>query len=318
MADLLHSYGPDNVLTLLTTTMEKRRQGKGIQDAVYDGRPMLNWLHNEHRTTEDGGSNITVPVLFEANGKTNFYDGFQTINTDPVEGHTQASYEWKQAAVPIAVSGRESEIQNTGRSAALRLVDAKMKQADSDIMDTVNKAFFAASVATNSIATLVTTIDATSTIGQINSTSVSAWQSLVTTSGSFSARGLSDMETTWNTLQGRGARTNLIMTDVTNFGRYVGTLQPQQRFTGKVGNGTFENMMFKSAPVTFDLAATSNVMYFLDSNVLEFIVHANRNFTQTDWRTPTNQDSKVKHILLGGELIALNRRYLGKMISLTA
>ena len=318
MADNVHSHGPANVETLLTTTLEKRRTGKGIQDAVFNGRPLLNWLHNEHRTTEDGGATIIVPIMHEGNGKTSWYDGFGTLNVDPVEGHTTAQYQWKQAAVPISVSGRESEIQNTGPSAAHRLVDAKIQQADKDIMDTVNKAFFAASVAPNAIGTLVTTIDATSTIGEINSTTTTNWQALVTTGGSMSAQGLSDMETTWNTLQGRGSQTGLIITDSTNYGRYVGLLQPQQRFQGKVGNGTFANMMFKSAPVTFDLAATSNVMYFLDSNVLEFVVHSNRDFTQTDWVRPANQDAKTKHILLGAELIALNRRYLGKITSLAA
>lgn len=318
MPDKVHSHGVDNVETLLTTTLEKRRTGKGIQDAVYNGRPLLNWLHNENRTTEDGGATIVVPIMHQANGKTAWYHGFGTVNTDPVEGHTTAQYQWKQAAVPIAVSGRETEIQNTGRSAVIRLVDAKIRQADSDIMDTVNKAFFANTVIANAIGTLVTSIDATSTIGEINSTSTTNWQSLVTTGGSFAAQGLVDMENTWNTLQGRGAMTGLIITENTNYGRYVSSLQPQQRFQGKVGNGTFANMMFKSAPVTFDLAATSNVMYFLDSNVLEFIAHSNRDFVQTDWVRAVNQDAKVKHILLGAELVVLNRRYLGKITNLAA
>lgn len=316
MADTILTRGA-TVTTLLTTTLEKRRAGKGIQDAVYNARPLLNWLHNEHRTTEDGGATILVSVMSEANGKTTFYDGFDTLNTQPVEGFTQAQYTWKQAAVPVSVSGRESEIQNTGPSAVIRLVDAKMKQADMDIRDTVNKAFFAASPGSKDIGSLVTSIDATSTIGEINSTNNSWWQSLVTTGGSFAAQGLSDMETTWNTLEGRGAKTGLIITENTTYGRYVGSLQPQQRFSGQVGNGTFANMMFKSAPVTFDLAATSGVMYFLDSNVLEFVVHKNRDFVPTEWVKPSNQDAKVMHILLGAELVVLNRRYLGKITSIT-
>lgn len=317
MADTLHTHGPGNVDTLLATTLEKRRKSKGIQDAIFNKMVLLSHLHDKNRTTEDGGASLVVPIMYEGNGKSKFYDGYETLNTDSADGITTAQYQWKQAATPISVSGKEAIVQNAGESAAFRIVDAKMMQAELDLKDKINQAFFAASPAAKDIGSLVTTIDATSTIGDINSTTYSWWQSKVTTGGSFAAQGLSDMETTWNALSGRGSVTDLILTEDTTYSRYVKSLQPQQRFQGKVGNGTFENVMFKSAPVAFDLAATSGVMYFLNSMFLEFVVHSKRDFVLTEWREPASQDAKLKHLLLAAELVASNRRMLGKITSIT-
>jgi len=319
MADTLFTWGPGNVTTLLTTTMEKRR-GQ-IADAVFNEMVLLSFLHDKHRTTVDGGASIVMPIMSESNSTAQFYDGYEQLDTTPQEGHTSANYQWKQASTSVSVSGKEERVQNVGSSIVHRIVTAKQRQAELSIRDKINKAFFAAAPASKDIGSLVTTIDATSTIGDINSTNNSWWQATSTASGSFAAQGLADMRTLWNTLAQRNpvGGTDLIITTSSVFEFYEGSLQPQQRFQGSVSaNGSFENLMFKSSPVTFDAAATSGVMYFINSGALEFISQARTNFVLTEFVKPANQDAKVAQLLFAGELTTNNRRKLGKLTGITA
>jgi hypothetical protein len=258
--------------------------------------------------------------LYEENKTSQFYDGYEVLDTTPQDGHTSAQYQWKLGSTSISVSGKEAEVQNMGPSAVFRIVDAKIRQAELSLRDLINAGFFAASPASKDVGSLVTTIDATSTIGEVNSTSNSWWQSTVTTGGSFAGQGLSDMRTTWNTLSQKNPAggPDLLVTTASVFGSYEGSLQPQQRFSGKVGNGAFENLLFKSAPVVHDADCTSGVMYFLDSRALEYIVKSGRDFVMTEFVKPANQDAKVAQLLVAGELVTNNRRKLGKITGITA
>jgi hypothetical protein len=320
MADTLHSWGPANVDTLLTTTMEKRRKSKGIHDNIFNEMVVLSHLYDKKKVTEDGGATLLVPIMYEANNTAQFFDGYEQLDTTPQEGHTTGQYQWKQAAVSVSVSDKEENVQNQGPSAVFRIVDAKSKQAELSLRDLINAGFFTASPASKAVGSLVTTIDATSNIGEINSTTYSWWQSTVTTGGSFAAQGLADMRDTWNTVSQKtpGGGPDLIVTTATVYGYYEGTLQPQQRYSGKVGDGSFENLLFKSAPVTHDADCTSGVMYFLDSRALEYVVKSGRDFVMTPFVKPSNQIAKVAQFMVVGELVTSNRRKLSKITSITA
>jgi hypothetical protein len=300
--------------------MEKRRKSRGIHDNIFNDMVVLSHLHDKNKVTEDGGASLIVPLLYEENKTSQFYDGYEVLDTTPQDGHTSAQYQWKLGSTSISVSGKEAEVQNMGPSAVFRIVDAKIRQAELSLRDLINAGFFAASPASKDVGSLVTTIDATSTIGEVNSTSNSWWQSTVTTGGSFAGQGLSDMRTTWNTLSQKNPAggPDLLVTTASVFGSYEGSLQPQQRFSGKVGNGAFENLLFKSAPVVHDADCTSGVMYFLDSRALEYIVKSGRDFVMTEFVKPANQDAKVAQLLVAGELVTNNRRKLGKITGITA
>lgn len=322
MADDLFTWGPANVATLLTTTMENR-DIKEVQDAVFSKQVLLDYLQKKNRVSRSGGASIIVPISSSSNSTAGFYNGYDVINTTPQDNDTAAQFTWKQAAASVSVSGRESRIQNNGKYAVIDLVQQKIKEAEKALRNAITTGLFAASPATNDIGSLVTSIDATSTIGDINSTTYSFWQATSTASGSFAAQGLSDMRTLWNTLEQRGmdtpTPTDMILTTSAIYNYYEGALQAQQRFTdSRSANGSFENLMFRSAPVKYDAAATSGVMYFLNSDCMELDVHSATDFIMTEWVKPSNQDARVAQFLVGLELVIKNRRKLGKLTSVTA
>ena len=320
MADTLFTMGPGYVTTLLATTMSNR-DIKDIQDAVFNDLVLIKHLQSKNSVRRAGGATITVPIRLAKNSTAGHYDAFETIDTTPQDELTMAQYKWKQYAASVAVSGREERIQNQGQWAVLDLVQSKIKGAEESLKDNINTALFAATPAADQLGSLVTGIDESSTIGEINSSTYSGWQASSTTSGSFTAQGLSDMRSLWAELEQKApsAPTDLLLTTSAVYNYYEGALQAQQRYQSNgTGNGSFQDLMFRSAPIKYDAACTSGVMYFLNSKAMELCIHSGTDFIMRDWVMPANQDAKVALFMVGLELVIKSRRKLGKMITISA
>lgn len=311
MADTTFTYGPSNVTTLLSLSMEKRK--KDIADAVFNQIPTFEFLNSEGRVLEDGGVSIVAPLMTSRSTAAGFYDGYGELDVTPQDPFTSTQYKWKQAYASISVNGREVA-QNQGAGRIANLVESKQMHAEKSLKDVINEGLHASSPGSEDITSLVTLIDATSTIGDINSTSNSYWQSLVTTGGVFASQGVADWRTTANTLMLRGGSPKLILTTQTVHEAYEGTLVPQKRYANdSTGNARFNDIMFGDMKVRFDGQCASGVSYFLDPNALALYVHENRNFTLDEWVKIPDQDARVTQLFVMLELAAINRRLLAKV-----
>lgn len=315
--DTTFTHGVTNVTTLLTTTLENRR--KDLQDNIFNDLATFKFLQKKGQIIIDGGATIVVPLMYAKNTTAQFYNGYDQLDTTPQEGFTTAQYKWKESAVSISVSNREENIQNTGDSVALNIVDQKITQAEMSLKDLLNTQLYASTAASDELATFVTTVDATTSIGDINSTSFSFWQSLITTGGSFAAQGRSDMLTTYNTLITRGAAPDFLVSNPTVHAFYEGSLVPQIRWTStSVGDSSFGELKFKNTPYFFDTAATSGVIYMLNSKHLQLYVSSRNNLRLTEFVKPGNQTAKVAQLIWAAELTTNNRRRLAKIDTITA
>lgn len=319
MPDTLFTMGPDNVDTLLATTVSNIREE--LTDEVFNSNPTFAYLNSKGRMMLDGGASIVEPLMYGKNTTAQAYDGYELLDTTPQGGITAAQYKWKQYAVTVSVSGKESEIQNAGKEQMINLVTAKVQQATMSLEDRLAIDLFAATQVSKKIGTLAILIDTTSTVGDVNSTTNSWWQGSVTASGSFAAQGLTDMRTTWNNISKYKPTgvPDFLVSDQATYERYEATVLPHLRIQNEqLGDLGFTNLKFKGATYAFDVNATSGVIYFLNSRNLRFAVHKNRNFATGQFVEPTNQDAKSKKLLWAGEMVVNSRRKLGKNTGITA
>lgn len=319
--ETLFNWGPGGNVGALITTTQENRDIKELQDAVFSRLTLFDYLSKKNRVRRGGGTSIIVPIRSSKNTTAGSYSNYQTIDVTPQDNETAAQFLYKQYAASISLSGKEERVQNKGKYEVIDLVRTKIEDAEKALQDKLNQDLFAASPAAQDIGSLVTSIDATSSIGQINSTTYSFWQSTNTTSGSFSAQGISDMRTLWNTLSQRQPSSvpDLILTTPTIHGYYEASLIAQQRYESNgTGNASFNKLMFKSSPVDMDAQATSGVMYFLNSDVMELVIDPDTDFKMTEWVKPANQDARVAQYLVALELVIRNRRKLGKLNTITA
>lgn len=308
-----------NFDALLSTTLANYRDK--LTDNVFTARPLTYWLMDKGRIrTESGGTKLVEQLIYGQNDTVKSYSGYETINLAPQEGISAAEYEWKQYAASIAISGIE-EAKNNGEHAIINLLEAKIMQAEESLREGFNQMFFADGTGNggkdwNGLGNLV---DDTTAVGGIDPATPGNgfWSSYVdSTAGALS---LLDMATAYNSVSVGNDHPDMVLTTQTLFEKYESLLQPQLRYTDtKTADAGFQNLLFKSAPVMYDVHAPAGTMFFLNSKYLKLVGHSDKWFTQTEFSRPENQDARFALIMCYGNLVVSNRKKQGKLEARTA
>lgn len=311
--------GNTNFDSLLSTTLANYRDQ--MTDNIFTARPLTNYLMDKGRIRMlDGGTKIVEPLVYGLNGTVGSYSGYDTISLTAQEGMSAAEYDWKQYAASIAISGIE-EAKNNGEAAIINLLEAKIMQAEESMREGFNQMFFADGTGNsakdwNGLGNIV---EASGTVGGINRATAGNefWQSYEeNTAGALT---LADMSTAYNSVSVGNDHPDMVLTTQTLFEKYESLLQPQLRYTdAKTADAGFQNLLFKSAPVTYDVHCTAGVVYFLNSKYLTLVGHTGKWFEQTDFVRPENLDARYALIMCYGNLTCRNAAKQGKLTARTA
>jgi len=266
----------------------------------------------------NGGTKIVEPLIYGTNSTVGSYSGYETLSLTPQEGISAAEFEWKQYAASIAISGIE-EAKNNGEQEIINLLEAKIMQAEESMRESFNQMFFAdgtgnSSKDWNGLGNLV---ESGNTVGGINSTTYSWWASKE--ENTSAALTLAQMSSLYNNVSVGNDHPDLLLTTQTLFEKYEALLQPQLRYTDtKTADAGFQNLLFKAAPVMYDVHCTSGVMYFLNTKYLTLVGHSSKWFQQTEFIRPEDLDARYALILTYGNLTCRNRKKQGKLTAKTA
>lgn len=316
--DVVFTYGPSNVTSLIATTLST--YGKTLADNIHKAIPAFAWLSIKKRVTEEGGATIVRSVVFGSNSTAAFYNSDDILDTTIQDNFTASQWQWRQAAASITVTGR-IELQNAGKAQVIDYAKAQIDNALASIKEQIDIKLFAASQIGPNITPLPAIITNSGTVGDISGTTNSWWQATSTSSGSFAARGLSDLRTAWDNVAVRmpAGGPDLILSDQTSYEAYEATLTPTVRYHDvNMGDLGFSNLKYKEAVWTWDPNASSGNIYLLNSKALELVQHSGRLFTMSEWVKPANQDLKVAQVFWAGELTTNNRRKLAVLTGVVA
>lgn len=292
----------------------------------------------------DGGVAIQIPLMY-ALGAADWYEGYDTLNTDPTDGITSAFFDWRQLAVPVAIS-RKEERQNASTDRIIDLLKSKIMQAELGIKETFSRATLQGSYASGGaditanassafngatgiepIFNLVSSSpSANKSIGNINGSTSTWWQNQATQSALTSANKASDflfeMDTQFNNAsKGPGGPPDFILCDRVTY-QLVKTayFQVYRTQAEKVGNFPFPNIEFNGAILTWDEFVPdvknntltpetgAGTVLFVNTKFLALKYDKETNFVATPFMKPVNQDARVAHILWMGNLCMSNRR----------
>ena len=304
---------------LLSTTLANYRDQ--LTDNIFTARPLTYFLMDKGRIRMvDGGTKIVEPLIYGANGTVASYSGYDTLSLTAQEGISAAEYEWKQYAASIAISGIE-ETKNNGEQAIINLLEAKIMQAEESMKEGFNQMFYADGTGNsgkdwNGLGNIV---EASGTVGGINRATAGNefWRSYE--ENSAGALDLADMSTAYNSVSVGNDHPDMVLTTQTLFEKYESLLQPQLRYTdAKTADAGFQNLLFKAAPVAYDVHCTAGVVYFLNSKYLTLVGHTGKWFAQTDFVRPENMDARYALIMAYGNLTCRNAKKQGKLTARTA
>ena len=309
--------GNSNFDTLLSTTLANYRST--LTDNVFTARPLTFKLMEKGRIRMlNGGTKIIEPLIYGQNDTVGSYSGFDTIALTPQTGISAAEYEWKQYAASISMSGIE-EAKNNGEQEIINLLEAKIMQAEESLREGFNQMFFADGTGNsgknwNGLANLV---EATGTVGNIDPTTNSWWASYE--ENTSAALTLAQMSTAYNTVSVGNDHPDVLLTTQTLFEKYEALLMPLLRYTdSKTADAGFQNLLFKSAPVMYDVHCPAGTFFFLNSKYITLVGHSGKWFQQTEFIRPEDLDARYALIMCYGNLTLRNRAKQGKLTAKTA
>lgn len=289
-----------------------------LQDSIFDSDPLLqramktkNWVK-----MLDGGASIMVPLNYALNTAGGWYTGAETLSTTDNDVITSAEYQWKQLYENITLSGLD-ELKNAGDSAIIDLAKSKVQIAEKTMKDRLGDGLYSAGTDAKSIVGLRVVVDNANTVGGIDQSSYSWWQSQE--NGTDTTLSLAVMQTMHNSLCINSDKPSVVMATRTLYNKYWGLLQPQQRFMDSdTAKGGFDNVMFNGIPVIAGSKVPASHMFFLNEDYLSLWIHKERNFKFRNFEQPINQDVRVAKVLFAGAFGTDNCRMHGKFTALTA
>ncbi len=123
---------------LLSTTLYGYAMGGTMVDNIFKDSAFLAALREfDGVVRQDGGERIALPLMYGTNSTVKSYAGYDTLDTTPQDGMTTAFEEWREVAGTISIS-RKEERQNSGEARLIGLLEAKIKQAEMSMRETLN------------------------------------------------------------------------------------------------------------------------------------------------------------------------------------
>ena len=307
--------------SLLSTTLQNYQPT--LVDNIFKDLVLLSHLNEKGRVrVEEGGTQIIEPLMYAVNDTVATYSGYDTIDLTPQEGISAAEYDWKQMAASIAISGIE-EAKNRGTEAIIKLLNAKIMQAEMSLKTTLNEQLFGtpgvapATKDLNGLGNIIGTQN--NTVGGIDSTTNTWWNPTQATTMDATLS-LVNMADVYNRASKGSDVPDLIITNTSLFEKYESLLTNNVRYQDVAkANAGFTNLMFKQTPIVFDLElavdASDAPMYFLNTKYLKLTGMNGYWYTTTDFMNGTvaGVDARYALVLAYGNLTCSNRARQGFM-----
>lgn len=312
-------------LSEIVTTTLRNRSGK-IADNVSKGNPLLFMLKQNDGWMPATGRSI-VHELEYAEGRFQWYAGYDILDISPSDVITAAEYPWAQGAAVVAANGLEIDVQNTGKEQLVDLFKARIGNAERTMKNQLTFGMYSDGTAfggkiVGGLQLLVADNPATGTVGGINRATNPFWRNQFfrgTTDGG-GAISATNIQGYMNELFLRCTRgtdkPNMITADRNTYKFYWASLQAIQRITdastSKQGIG-FRSLDYTGVPVYYEdnPGMPDRHMYFHNTDYLKLRYAPKRNMSPLPQERAYNQDAFVQMILWAGQLVTSNASLQG-------
>ena len=188
------SFANSNVSDLIATGIESRT-GE-IADNVLGNNALLAQLRKKGRVkTVSGGTSILQELSFNVNANGGWYSGADLLPVAAQDVISAASFQFKQYAVPVTVTGLEM-LQNSGKERTIDLVESRLEVAESTMMNDINTGCYSDGTGSggkqltglNAAVPITAKASQSDTYGGISRSTWSFWRTSTTTGTDISLR----------------------------------------------------------------------------------------------------------------------------------
>lgn len=318
---------PNSVFTEIVTTTFRNHTGS-IADNVSKHNALYRKMKQGGRTrTESGGYSIVAMLEYAMNGTYQRYSGADVLNVAQSDVFSAAEYSWRNIALNVTSTGSEIRA-NSGPQRIANLAKSRIQNAIHTFANNFSTDMYSDGSLPNQIDGLQKLVaDAgTGTVGGIDSSTFTFWQNVVQSAAApLQGGGAITPSATAGIMESlmlplfmrltRGADApNLIVASDDYYTFYEnGQVSIKRYVDGDSADGGFMAVLYKGVPVFFDGVSgmPASHMYFLNTQYLELVVHADANLTVLEDAKPYNQDAVVVPILWQGNMVTSNRSLQG-------
>ncbi len=299
--------------TVLSTTLEKSR--KKLILASIKSNAFMAWAFANNRVEkEDGGHNITNPLVVGRNSNVasyTYYDNLPVAQTDEFD---KLTYTWSRVAGTVIISGQEED-ENTGRAEAIKIVKAKMMILEESIKEKFSGYLYASGAGNdpNGLQNLIADDPTTGTLGGISRATQTQWRnSAYDFNGTLTANNIEEaFDDVLLDLTLKGEKPALILVGRNIFRLYRQAVRDKVTIPlSELKNGQgmmdlgFGGIAHAQIPIIYDEDCPVNKAYFINDKYIRLHILRNVNMVKKKLAAPWTLDASGERIIWQGQFCA--------------
>jgi len=321
------AFANSAITDIIATTIQSR--SGVLADNLTQNNAILQRLQQKGNVNPFSGGNVILQEIMYNDTTTNnanSYSGYEVLNIAPDSPISAAQFSITQYADAVTMSGLEM-LQNSSKEAIIDLLDGRMQVSEARLLNRISGDLYLDGTGNGGknitgLGAAIPDVATTGVYGGIDRANWTFWRPTVTSGTTVTALNILGLMTSTAIQLVRGTdKADLIIADNNFYSLYVQALQAIQRITSEEsGAAGFASLKFYGGGTSADVVlgggvggqATSNHMFFLNTDYIFFRPHKDRNFVPIGGeRQAINQDAVVKLLGWAGNLTCSNQQLQG-------
>lgn len=293
---------------------------KPLVDNIFNELPTLDYFRKGAQAAP-GGTELKQGLIYAQNTARGSFQGYDVFDTSPSEEITAALFPWAKLYVNLTISGDEVD-ENRGTLAMYNLLETKMEVAKESLKDMFADQLFGDGTGNDGkdVLGLTAAIDDGTNVneyGRITRVDHPFWQSqyMDLQGANITLAHIGKMITRCSDGADRPDR---IFTDPEMWDYLHELVQQNVRYVdqGQTVQVGYDRIMHRGVEIVWDRKCPEGTLWFTNKKYLKLRPHVSyKNFKDTGWKKPTNQDAAVMQIMWKGNLTSSNCRRTGKIVN---
>jgi hypothetical protein len=304
--------GSTVIETVLHSTLEKSR--KKLMFAAVKANALYAYaMANNKVEYEDGGREISNPLIFGRNPNVTSYEYYDTLPIAQTNEFNTARYGWGRVAGSVIISEQEID-ENRGAAEIFKILKGKMQALEESIKEKFQTYLYGAGTGKdpNGLALCIPDDPTTGTLGGINRANEPQWRTMAKDySGSLTYQNIEEEfdDILLDMKQGKNEKPDLILCGRNIYKMYrkavrdkISILADGTYAGKKMYDLGFDGVSFGGITMIYDEDCPSDKAYFINSTYLKMHVLKHVNMKVKELAAPWTQDCIGRRIIWQGQM----------------
>lgn len=296
--------------TVLHSVLERSRR-KLIMASI-KSNALQAWAFATNRVEfEDGGYNITNPLITGRNPNVTSYEYYDTLPVNQTDEFDTVEYRWSRVAGSVIISDQEED-ENRGEAMIFKLMKAKMQVLEESIKEKFSEYLYGAGAGTDpyGLSALIPDDPTTGTLGGINRVTETQWRtSAYDFAGSLDETVIEEaFDDILMDLTMKGNKPDIILCGRNIYRSYRAAVRDKVMIPlTDTGNGKrmmdlgFTGLSHQNISMVYDEDCPVNKCYFINSKFLRLHILRHVNMKVKTLSSPWNMDASGRRVVWQGQ-----------------